>query len=67
MKLTYLTILAVMVFFLYVMKSCDPETQGAAIENVTLQVALEQCKTENAKIAEAWNQDVEALMKCWDK
>ena len=67
MKLTYLTILAVMVFFLYVMKSCDPETQGAAIENVTLQVALEQCKIENVEIAEAWQKDVEELMKCWGK
>ena len=67
MKLTYLTIILVMLFFLYIMRSCDPQTQEAVIENITLQSALSQCETENAKIEKAWKEDAEALIKCWDK
>ena len=66
MKLTYLTIILVMLFFLYIMRSCDPQTQEAVIENVTLQVALDQALEENAKISLAWGYDREALIKCWD-
>ena len=67
MKISYLSIILVLVFLLYVVRACDPATQSAAIENATCRTALEQCKDHNARIESLWTLDKIELQQCWEE